>query len=121
MPVAFAGNPMLAERFDGKNMPLGWWISEKYDGVRAMWNGEKLLSRSGHVIHAPQWWLDELPKSTGLDGELYGGPGTFQHVNGVARRKVPNDEDWRHIRLFVFDLLHRDVLNFPFSDRYEVL
>ena len=25
--------------------PIGWYISEKYDGIRAIWDGEKFISR----------------------------------------------------------------------------
>ena len=27
--------------------PTGWWISEKYDGIRGYWNGNTLISRQG--------------------------------------------------------------------------
>ncbi len=33
-----------------------YWVSEKLDGVRAYWDGEKLWSRGGHVYAAPHWF-----------------------------------------------------------------
>jgi ATP-dependent DNA ligase len=54
-----------------------YWVSEKYDGVRACWDGSQLLSRAGNVIHAPAWFTARLP-TTPLDGELWAGRGRFE-------------------------------------------
>ncbi|MFN0123403.1 MAG: DNA ligase, partial [Blastocatellia bacterium] len=35
--------------------PAPYLISEKYDGVRALWDGRTLRSRAGNVIAAPAW------------------------------------------------------------------
>ena len=53
-----------------------YWVSEKYDGVRGYWDGEKLLTRAGHAINAPAWFTAGWPK-TPLDGELWAGRGLF--------------------------------------------
>src|SRR5688500_9462014 len=52
---------LLAESWDGMLDPTGWWISEKLDGVRAYWDGQKILSRLGNVLHAPEWFISGLP------------------------------------------------------------
>lgn len=44
-----------------------YWVSEKYDGVRAYWNGKQLISRQGNVYHAPAWFIKDFP-TTPLDG-----------------------------------------------------
>jgi ATP-dependent DNA ligase len=54
-----------------------YWVSEKYDGVRACWDGSQLLSRAGNVIHAPAWFTARWP-TTPLDGELWAGRGRFE-------------------------------------------
>ena len=36
-------------------------LSEKLDGVRALWDGKKLRFRSGREIAAPAWFLAALP------------------------------------------------------------
>lgn len=36
--------------------PTGWWISEKLDGVRAFWDGQRLYSRQKIEWNAPSWW-----------------------------------------------------------------
>ena len=76
-------------------------VSEKLDGVRAQWDGEKLISRRGNVFAAPEWFAAGLPTAR-LDGELWGGRGTFEAVSGVVRRARPHD-GWRAVRFMVFD------------------
>ena len=74
----------------------GWWVSEKYDGVRAIWNGERLLSRNGKDLGAPEWFTAGLPKNIRLDGELWMGRGTFDQLVSAIQRK---DSDWQGVRL----------------------
>jgi DNA ligase-1 len=31
----------------GSHDPRGWWISEKIDGVRALWNKTQFISKNG--------------------------------------------------------------------------
>jgi hypothetical protein len=65
------------------------WLSEKLDGVRAFWDGVRLYSKQGHVLHAPKWFSNFLPKNVALDGELwYEGEG-----NGCVRRRGEDEED----------------------------
>src|SRR6516225_3743896 len=52
---------LLAERWDRLADLSGWWMSEKLDGVRAYWDGERFLSRLGNLYHAPDWFLEGLP------------------------------------------------------------
>lgn len=83
--------------------PTGWFISEKLDGVRALWNGKNFISRGKKVFHAPDWFKEQMPKDCVLDGELHCGRGQFQLVSGITRHKVPVDEDWKKVRFCVFD------------------
>ncbi len=46
-------------------------MSEKYDGVRALWNGKQLISRQGKAIHPPDSFVEGLPSNYNLDGELW--------------------------------------------------
>lgn len=80
-----------------------YWVSEKYDGVRAYWNGQKLSTRSGRIIQAPQWFIANFP-ATPLDGELWLGRQRFDELSGRVRRKQPQDSDWQDITYMVFDL-----------------
>ena len=81
----------------------GWWMSEKLDGVRAYWDGTKLVSRLGNTFWAPEWFLDALPKDMPLDGELFGGRKKFQRTVSVVRRQDRSDAAWREIAYLIFD------------------
>ena len=80
----------------------GWLVSEKLDGVRAQWDGVRLVSKSGHAIQAPEWFTAGLPVLA-LDGELYAGPGTLDRVQGLSRRASAIPADWLGVRFCVFD------------------
>ena len=80
-----------------------YWVSEKLDGVRAYWDGERLLSRKGNRINAPPWFVEHFPRVP-LDGELWMGRGAFERLSGAVRRQRPDDAQWREIRFMVFDL-----------------
>jgi len=80
-----------------------YWVSEKYDGVRALWDGKRFVSRQGHEYHAPQWFITDLPKVP-LDGELWLGRGQFDRLSGIVRKLKPVDSEWQTVRFMVFDL-----------------
>ncbi len=94
---------LLAEVYRGQVDVTRYLVSEKLDGVRAVWDGATLVFRSGRPIHAPDWFIEALPKRP-LDGELWMGRGTFERVSGIVRREVPNDEEWRQVRYMIFEL-----------------
>ena len=83
--------------------PGGYLVSEKFDGVRAIWDGRGLRFRSGRPIAAPGWFTEGWPAEA-LDGELWGGRGRFDVTSASVRRLVPDDAEWRALRLMVFDL-----------------
>ena len=58
---------LLAEVYRNQVDVTKYLVSEKLDGVRAIWDGETLRFRSGKQINAPKWFVDGLPK-TPLDG-----------------------------------------------------
>ncbi|WP_287995362.1 hypothetical protein [Acidiphilium sp.] len=80
----------------------GWLVSEKFDGARAQWDGARLVSKSGRVINAPEWFTAGLP-ALALDGEIYAGPGTLDRVQGLSRRAAASAADWLGVRFCVFD------------------
>ncbi|KKN35653.1 hypothetical protein LCGC14_0781500 [marine sediment metagenome] len=125
---------MLAKVFDPKKHGIGgWFLSEKLDGQRAFWDGgisrgllkrevpwantnkdsryrveqisTGLWSRLGNVIHAPDWWLNELP-CVMLDGELWHGVrghGQRQILTRMIKTLVPGP-DWKKVKFYVFDM-----------------
>ena len=76
---------LLAKNAPAGIDPAGYLISEKLDGVRALWDGKQLRFRSGKAIAAPQWFTDKLPK-TALDGELWLVRGAFDKLSGIVRK-----------------------------------
>jgi DNA ligase-1 len=50
--------------------PTGWWMTEKYDGMRLYWNGKEFKTRLGRKVKAPESLTSQLPKFA-LDGELW--------------------------------------------------
>lgn len=94
---------MLAKSYTADIDPRDWWVSEKLDGVRAYWDGERLISRGGHPIHAPAWFTAGWPAQP-LDGELWSGRSRFEDLSATVRDAVPDDAAWRAVRYRVFDL-----------------
>lgn len=100
----FAAPPvMLANVYRGEVPLADYWVSEKLDGVRGYWDGEKLLTRGGERIAAPDWFVAGWPKVP-LDGELWVGRGQFSAAVSTVRQKAPDDEAWRRLRFMLFDL-----------------
>jgi DNA ligase-1 len=83
--------------------PAGYLVSEKYDGVRALWDGKRLRFRSGRLVAAPAWFLAKLP-ALPLDGELWLAHGRFEALSGTVRKAVPIDDEWLAVRYMVFEL-----------------
>jgi DNA ligase 1 len=110
-----AFEPQLAKVYQQSIDSSRYLISEKYDGVRAIWNGKELTTRTGKIINAPKWFIAPLP-STPLDGELWSGYDHFAFVSGAVRRKVPRNIDWQQIRYMVFDA---PTLGGSFEQRYN--
>lgn len=92
----------LATDWPAGRSPQGFLVSEKFDGVRAVWDGQRLRFRSGREIAAPLWFVRALPDHP-LDGELWMGRGQFDRLSGVVRQQQPNEAAWRDVRYLVFD------------------
>ncbi|RZL67522.1 MAG: DNA ligase [Variovorax sp.] len=102
---AWAAAPalMLADVYR-RGMPLdGYWVSEKYDGVRGYWDGKQLWTRGGERVVAPAWFTAPFPP-TPMDGELWAGRDRFALAVSTVRSQTPIDTAWREMRFMVFDL-----------------
>ena len=99
-----AGPPLLlAREWPADADPAGYLVSEKYDGVRARWDGQVLRFRSGRSIAAPAWFSARLPAQP-LDGELWLGRGRFEALSGLVRQLQADDTGWQAVRYQVFEL-----------------
>jgi len=112
-PVSVSVQVQLAFPWPQDRSPKHFLVSEKFDGVRAVWDGQVLRFRSGRPIAAPAWFVAPLPQQA-LDGELWMGRGQFDRLSGVVRQGVPNDEAWRAVNYLVFDA---PKLEMPFAQR----
>ena len=109
--------PQLAEVYTGQVDPARCFVSEKYDGVRALWDGRVLRHRSGRAVSAPPSFIASLPAAP-LDGELWLGRGRFEALSARVRRAEPDEREWREVRYMVFDM---PVGAVPFAPRLERL
>jgi len=82
-----------------------WLISEKYDGVRAYWDGHQLYSRSGYPINPPAEITRHWP-DVPLEGELWSGYGRYSEVSALINRHQTTADEWREVRFMLFDLPH---------------
>lgn len=102
-----AGDPepalLLANVLQSQTDVAQYWVSEKFDGVRAIWNGRELRFRSGRQVNAPAWFTEHFPPQP-LDGELWLGRGEFDRLSGIVRKEQPDDAEWRQVRYMLFEL-----------------
>jgi len=89
---------MLSKIWNPKMDPSGWLMTEKYDGIRAYWDGFNFYNKNGNLIPCPQKFKSSLPKFP-LDGELWLGRNSFHHC-----RTVIGSQDWSQLKLVVFDV-----------------
>lgn len=101
--LAAAPALMLAAVYQPGTALTDYWVSEKYDGVRAYWDGRQLLLRSGDKVAAPAWFTAHWPRQP-MDGELWTGRGKFEQTVSTVRSQAPRDAAWREVRFMVFDL-----------------
>lgn len=122
---------MLAHELNPlKHKMEGSYMSEKLDGMRALWlpltrgllfqdcefanttRDERnhtcsgLWSRKGKPIFAPDWFLDKLPTDFPVDGELYTerGEGNRQDLMSIVKKFDPGDSDWQKVGYYIFDI-----------------
>jgi DNA ligase 1 len=99
-----AAEPMLAQDWIPGRDPAGWLVSEKLDGVRALWDGERMVFRSGRALALPAVVQQRLPAEP-LDGELWLGRGRFEDISSLLRSERAADEAaWRTVQYHVFEL-----------------
>ena len=96
--------PLLLANILGNDVDVPrYLVSEKYDGVRALWDGKTLRFRSGGTIPAPLWFTKKLP-ARALDGELWLARGKFDELSGILRTAEARYEDWQRVLYLIFEL-----------------
>lgn len=96
---------MLATNWQIGDDPRGWFISEKFDGIRALWTGRAFVSREGLTLNAPEWFAAQMPRDVSLDGELWL---DRQHdcnaVSAICGPQRNSGDAWRAVTFNAFDL-----------------
>ena len=82
----------------------GYLVSEKLDGVRAIWNGKNLITRNGIIIAAPPCFTQFFPPFK-LDGELWTTRNDFANIVRIVKQKNPSCEIWKDMKYYVFDVI----------------
>ena len=100
----FAKKPelLLLNNYTSDSNITSWYMSEKLDGVRAYWDGKKLISRSGRVFATPLFFTKNFPLSK-LDGELWSKRGDFSNISSIVNRKKAYN-GWKDITYNIFEV-----------------
>ena len=115
--AAVAPPLLLAQNASATTDPARYLVSEKLDGVRAYWDGQRMFTRHGQPIAAPAWFAAHLPVQA-LDGELWMARGRFEATSAAVRRQQPQDAEWQSLHYMVFELPGADG---TFDQRAAVL
>lgn len=127
----------LMKKYSINPPPNGWYMSEKFDGQRALWDGSKFVTRGSMSSlprvypYVPDWFLALMPPGVPLDGEFYIGRDQFQEIGFLKSKLKPEserkrsdhtkaelDKKWQSIKYQVFDIPN---FNKPFEERMAEL
>ncbi|MGB0781603.1 MAG: DNA ligase [Marinomonas sp.] len=119
LPMLVFAQPdvQLAKVYSDDTQINDYLVSEKFDGVRAIWTGSALVTRQGNPIHAPSWFIEPLPAAW-LDGELWSRRNDFANIMSTVSKQTPIDSEWRSIRYMIFDAPDKDKQD-TFAERYQ--
>eukprot|EP00026_Physarum_polycephalum_P001959 Phypoly_transcript_01963.p1 GENE.Phypoly_transcript_01963~~Phypoly_transcript_01963.p1 ORF type:complete len:985 (-),score=156.37 Phypoly_transcript_01963:23-2977(-) len=95
-----------------------WWIGEKYDGIRCLWNPNKKHLYSKTAIRIPL--LPRIQRhfpSTFLDGEIWYGRGMYGEAQKILKMSV-EIINWALFRVVSFDVPSFATFHLPFEKRY---
>ncbi|MCK5854058.1 MAG: DNA ligase [Sulfurovaceae bacterium] len=98
-------NLLLLKSYRDDINVTNWLMSEKLDGVRAYWDGKRLISRNGKEFASPKWFTKDFPPFE-IDGELWTSRNDFENIISIVNRHTPHEE-WRDISYQIFELPHQ--------------
>lgn len=106
---------LLAKTFDPKKDYSGWFLSEKLDGYRSVWDGflQNFKSRNGNIFNIPKQITDKLPKNVILDGELFIARNKFEDCSFLKKKIISLKEfNDKKIKFYVFDIISLPKVKF---------
>ncbi len=109
------------EYFQKNKLGGSWYMSEKFDGIRAIWTGSQLLTRSLRPFtYVPIWFIKQLPMGKVLDGEIYIPDVAFSYFSSLSVTKQCENVDskWKKVKYLIFDY---PIKNMNFEKRFHIL
>jgi len=103
---ALKPNLFLLNRYSDDINVTNWYMSEKLDGVRAYWDGQKLISRGGKVFATPKFFTKDFPKFK-LDGELWDKRDNLSNIISIVNQKKPHN-GWSRLTYNIFEVPDSD-------------
>lgn len=91
---------MLLQNYDKQDV-RGWVMSEKLDGVRGYWDGQRLYTRQNQILTPPHYFVRNFPPFA-IDGELFSQRDQFEKISSIVRSQ--KDKGWETLSLHVFDV-----------------
>lgn len=107
--------------FNENNLKGQWYMSEKFDGIRAIWTGKKLITRALREFRwVPEWFIDLLPDNFPLDGEIYVPNEPFGYFSSLSIQTKSEiaEEKWKKVKYLIFDTPQENIY---FDKRLELL
>jgi DNA ligase-1 len=93
---------MLPEVYQDNIDISNWLMSEKLDGVRGYWDGEKLLSKNGIPFNPPAAFIKNFPDFA-VEGEIWGGRNTFEKTASIVMTHKAHN-GWFNLKFAIFDV-----------------
>lgn len=110
--------PMLANDFKKHEVKVTYpcYVQPKLDGMRALKNGTKIVSRANKPIISMNHIAQKLSEFTNaFDGELYAHGESFQRNMELIKKYREGESE--QVKYHVYDL----IMDAPFAIRYQVL
>ena len=98
---AVALDLMLPEVYEEDININGWLMSEKLDGIRGYWDGEKLLSKNGIPLNPPAAFIRNFPDFA-VEGEIWGGRNSYEKSLSIVLKDEAHD-GWFNLKFAIFD------------------
>ena len=98
---------------------IGWYLSEKLDGLRAVYNGTMMFSRAKNPYDVPLEFMAEFPNMI-LDGELHCGEGNFATASSVVKTKNGSYSRWVNENV-IYAVFDAPTMGGTFEDRMKLL
>lgn len=97
---------MAKEDVPFANKPTTWTARDTGREATGLW------TRNGNIIHAPAYFLNQLPPFP-VDMELYAGPGTFQLLRSTVSTFEPDPAAWELVYPCILDAVDMEQFLAP--------